>query len=71
MLPFLDIRDFMNGVILKFKNFHGCFLREILYASDKYPLDMAGRTYLKANFKKILATEDPKVGSLMLPFLDI
>jgi hypothetical protein len=32
---------------------------------------MAGRTYLKANFKKILAIEDPMVGSLMLPFLDI
>jgi hypothetical protein len=27
---------------------------------DKYPLVMAGRTYLKANLTKIFAPEDPK-----------
>jgi hypothetical protein len=32
----------------------------ILNSSDTYPLDMAGRTQLKAILTKILATEDPK-----------
>jgi hypothetical protein len=42
-----------------------------LNATDKYPLDMAGRTYLIANFKKKLAAEDLKWGSLMMPCPDI
>jgi hypothetical protein len=35
-------------------------MRDILIATDKHPLDMAGRAYLKAIFPKILAKEDPK-----------
>jgi hypothetical protein len=37
-----------------------------LNAGDKYPLDMASRTYLKAIFIKILATEDPKRGPVFV-----
>jgi hypothetical protein len=44
----------MNEYI-KIKILQGCFLRGFLNSSDTYPLDMAGRTQLKAIFTIKLA----------------